>query len=563
MDLEINCVVSCIVLAAAITADALSALDPNVLNETPTSMRCSAIILAACLASPPIRQRFVFTQRLVLAVGLAAVALTGDHRGSEWIRIADAVFIFIISSTTLSSYMRGGVESLRSSKRKQRSLSPNAPEFTRRDSVCALAISMLFYTSFRVIRQAVSYVNNVETFEVATTSWSGAPLTSPGYAYVSVASVIALGFGGVVGVGLSATLLASNTLREVGTSSKRELMLIGGFLQFAAAFWASVALSEQQQVLTALFSASACNSETCPAAGAARRFALMNGGPTTLWINTLATLLLAYGPDSAEARPSTLSPVVVIWGLLSAVACAAVVFAYSSFSGPGIYVEISTLVALAGVTIAAFWDAELGSTLFAGAMIYDEAVSIMDSGLLLLTYLTHCSIFVGVFAIALRTAVVFVSDMAWRFCGPGAADVLEDVVGVLTIAGMSIFTFLYLATCGLLGTYSGILLGPDSYEEGPNAYARSLIAACLEHWVPILIFAPLYRSRQVTNIAFGWKLGVWVGTVVLTLGLWTAALAVAGRDAQHIDAYSWSSQTPFVMSVFFVCLIPWASVSLV
>ena len=408
------------------------------------------------------------------------------------------------------------------------------------------------------------YASNVEDFSISTSSWdSNSTILSPGYAYMSVSSLISTGFGGAVGFAISANLLASNSLRQVGTGAKQNVMFIAAFFQFAAAFWATVALSEQQEELSILFSASACASTTCPASAHGRRFAMLNGSPAALWMNALGTFVLAYTPQTGESSALN-SPIVVVWGMLSTVACAGVVFAYSSFSGGGIYVEISTLIAIAGVSISAFWNAELGSIIFAAGIGYDEFVSVSNNSLLtILTYLTHCSIFVGTLCLILRTIIVFIVEIGWKSFGPNVTDILDDVVGVLTVAGMSIFTFLYLATLSLISTYEGALLGPDSYEEPPNRYARSLIAAVLEHWLPVLIFLPLYRTKQVTNLAFGWKLGVWIGSVVLAISIWVVALSVAGRDADHADVYEWGSQYPFIASVLLATFVPWGLLSLI
>ena len=561
VDLEINCIVSCVVFIASILCDASCALDPQPIHYAPLSMRSSAIVLIACMASPPIRQQFVFIQRLVLATGLAAVALVGSHVSTKTVRFADVMYTFFIGVMTLSSYMQGGTESLKPSSK---TMTSEAPEFTRRETVCSLAISALFYSSLRIVRQCIVYASNVDDFSISTSSWdSNSTLISPGYAYMSVSSLISTGFGGAVGFALSSNLLASNSLREIGTGAKQDIMLISAFFQFAAAFWATVALSEQQEELSVLFSASACESTACPASGFGRRFALLNASPAALWMNALGTFVLAYTPQKKESSALS-SPIVVVWGMLSTIACAGVVFAYSSFLGSGIYVEISTLIAIAGVSISAFWNAEFGSIIFAAGIGYDEFVSVQNHSLLtLLTYLTHCSIFVGTLCLILRTIVVFVVELGWKLFGPNVTDILDDVVGVLTVAGMSIFTFLYLATLSLISTYDGGLLGPDSYEEPPNRYARSLVAAVLEHWLPILIFLPLYRTKQVTNLAFGWKLGVWIGSVVLAISIWVVALSLAGRDADHADAYMWGSQYPFLASIVLGTFVPWGLLSLI
>ena len=558
-----NHFVASLVFLAAIQTDAVSALDPA--GETdfilPILIRLFAlafIALTVFLPSICAGEMSRIGQQAIFVVALAVTALVGNHQAASDVRIVDLILTFVVGATIIL-----------------------ANAFWARKTSDTLVTVLIFYANLLNTRQSFRYTENVVDASNTVPDWTGnKTVTLPGYGLSSIASILALGFGSTVGATLAVFMLVDPNAR-----TRRMLLLICGFLQFSSAFWATVALSDQQQELSVLFSASACASEACPAAGSGRRLGMLNGGSATLWLTSLGTFILAYEPNAnsnsnsiykattttttvttttAATQQALSSPIVVVWGALSTVACAAVVFAYSSFEGQSAYIEVSTLVSLVGVTAAAFWNNEFGSLVFTAGIVYDEWRAVQSNSLLtILTYLTHCSIFIGTLTLLLRTIVVIVVDLGWSVLGPRITDRLDDIVGVLTIAGTSIFTFLYFATVVLVSTYNGLLLGPESYEDGPNGYARSMVAAVLEHWLPILIFLPLYRSRQVTNLSTNWKIGIWIGAVAVAVSLWASALTVAGRDADHADAYSWGNQIAFVISIFVTCVAPWAAVVMV
>jgi hypothetical protein len=170
---------------------------------------------------------------------------------------------------------------------------------------------------------------------------------------------------------------------------------------------------------------------------------------------------------------------------------------------------------------------------------------------------------VGVLCLTIRTFISILAGYLNDCIGQGFKDVLDDLIGVFTVSSMSIFTFLFLATVSLISSYDGVLLGPDSYEQGPNSYARSLVAATLEHWLPILVILPLYRTRQVANLSQTWKVIVWVATLAVSLTIWMSALLLQDRQPIDSDAYKWSDQLGFIASVLLGTIVPWALVSLV
>ena len=566
--IERNCLAAGLLFVGAVVADGLCAIDPPSIDQTPMAMRCTAAVLIACLGAPPLRDNFVFEQRLTIGVLLAITALTGMHQGSESVRVFDSIYTWLVLSLTLYSFATGGIEDMGSgdqSAAAHKGTSPQAPHYVYRESACCLSMATLFYSGFRIIRQGFAHSEVARNFQVAGTAWDGSERLTVGYAASSTATVISLTFGGAIAAGMAAVLFASTDLREVGTGAKKELLTICAFLQLFAAFAATLAWSEQYTALTAVFGDMACQSESCPAAGLARRTALMNSMPMPIWLNAFGTVVLAYSPDAKiQTREDErgLSAPVVAWGIASLVGCALMTIAYSSFSGPGAYVDYACLIALAAVAVSAFWDSWYGSLIFLVAIAIDEVYSLSNATVSeMLTYYTHCSLFVSFILLALRVVTSGISEFFWSELPVGVVAVLDDISGILTIAGTSITVFLYLATSILLVSYPGNWLGEDSYEQPDNKYARTWVAGILEHWLPVLIWLPLYtRKSETVNVAWRYRLITWILAILVVSALWIAFLATAQKGADHA---MWTYQPGFIFGMVAGALIPWVGVSFI
>ena len=76
---EGNSFTSIALFASSVCIDALTAHDvrgPS--GHAPTSLRVTSVVLAACLASPPLRKWMVLEQRAVLGAALLAAAIAGS-----------------------------------------------------------------------------------------------------------------------------------------------------------------------------------------------------------------------------------------------------------------------------------------------------------------------------------------------------------------------------------------------------------------------------------------------------------------------------------------------------
>ena len=566
IEIERNCLAATVLFIGSVVADGLSALDPAQTNESPTSMRCTAAVLIACLGAPPLRQRFVFEQRLLIGALLVLVAMIGLHEGSEGVRVADAIYIWAVLMLTLYSFSTGGIEDMGTGeKTKPKALSLEAPSYVYRESACCLSTAVLGYSGARIMRQAFTHSEAVRVFQVAGTAWDGSTRVTLGYAAASTASVIALAFGGAVSTGLSIVLFASNDTRELGTGAKKELLTIGAFLLLFSAFTATMAWTDQYVALTAIWGDAACDSSTCPAAGLARRMSLMNSTPVPLWINALGVVVLAYAPDAkiqTREDEKSFSPPVVAWGMASLVGCLLVTLSYCSFTGPGAYVDYSVVIGIGAIAISAFWDTWYGSLVFLIAIGIDEVGTLtMHPAGELLAYFTHCSLLISFILLLLRVLFSGITEFFWSSLPTNTVDVIDDIVGILTIAGTSITVALYLGSCALAVSYPGNWLSPDSYEQPDNKYARTMGAAILEHWLPVLVWLPMYtRKQEVTNVAQMYRLATWILALLLPLVTWFVSLSVAAKPPNHA---MWAYEPSFVFSMLSMGLVSWLVISYV
>ena len=93
---ESNAVVATAVIGAAVVMDALTAHD-GALDERPSALRGTAVVLVLCTAAPPLREWLVQSQRLLTAALLALVAFLGRHIAAETVRVGDALYVSIVT----------------------------------------------------------------------------------------------------------------------------------------------------------------------------------------------------------------------------------------------------------------------------------------------------------------------------------------------------------------------------------------------------------------------------------------------------------------------------------
>jgi len=562
---ESNTLAATCLFVAAIVVDALTSLDPPSADELPTAMRLSSVILIACLAAPPIRQWMVFEQRLVISVPLLAVALVGQHTAAVGARAGDALFVVLTFAACVYIFWSGGAENKGTPgvSTAARPLSSEAPAYTRRETLVSLATSALFYSSLRALRSAFEQPLATRDFTLTTTAYDGTARESMGYAYGSSTSVASIALGGATGVGTSVALFTNRELRTYGTEAATLVLTVSALVQLTAAFVATLAQSEAQTNLPAIWSAGACTSlARCTPAFLARRFALVSQCTSALWLNGFGTFVLAYAPSlRLRSRVAMLSAgsnfEMVVYALACVAACVAFAMRYLAFSGSEALTDYAVVGALVALFFAACVDSLVGIVLFAACLGVNVAtVWLSEGGVVVLGHLPYCATVVMLVLLALFVLWTVVVELLWRSLPAALVEALDEALGVLVVAGTSIATATYLATCATYASYDGELYDELLIRAADNRFARTSAATAATHLLPLLVWLPLYGCRcEAEMLPWAVRAGVWYGAVFAPIVLWLVALAATGTTLGEI--VGWYDTATFAVAAAAVVVAPW------
>lgn len=562
---EPNTLAASTIFLGSIVLDAVGSKDPLGERNAPTSLRTTAVVLIAILSAPPIRQWMILEQRLAVAVPLAGVALVGWQEQSIGARVCDAIFIVVTLGLSGFSYWGGGQQITMAKGREFKSVSEGAPPFLRRESIINLAIAQLFYSSFRLLRLALRHPEAVRTYSVLVPSFSGEAQRMSGYAYASAAGASSLAFGAAAGIGVASVLLLNKDIREHGTSAATLVLTTGAFAQFAGAFIATMASSEQMSNLTGIFSSGACSAEAiCKAAFLARRFALVNSCPAGLWLNGLGTLLLAFAPSlrlksrvDMEDRERNFE--LTVYSVLFVVVCIGSLFLYLSFTGAESITDYAAVAATVAVVLTAFLDSLVGALVFTVAVGTDIILLWSSYGYLyVFGHFTHCTNAVMILLLFFYVVITFTVDFTWRWLPPRILDVVERLTGGIVIAGTSLGVLLFLASCALQASYDGSLVADSQYRAPDRRYERTAAAFIMEHWLPVLVWLPLYSCRcEVEQIRYRWRAAIWYLIAVAPVTIW---LFMMTQVQLQNWANGWYGSGSFTIALGVAALVPWATV---
>tara|TARA_Y100000389_G_scaffold92228_1_gene88841 strand:+ start:3356 stop:5062 length:1707 start_codon:yes stop_codon:yes gene_type:complete len=560
---ESNTLAASVIFLGSIVVDAIAAKDPMSEQNAPTSLRTAAMVLIAILSAPPIRQWMVFQQRVAVGVALSAVALTGWHEQSIGARVCDAIFIITTLGIAMLSYHSGGEQGV--AARKIKSKSKDAPPYLRRESLINLAVSQLFYSSFRILRMALRHPQAVYEYSVMVPTYNGNPSISPGYAYASAAATASLAFGAAAGIGLACVMLVDTEVREHGTSAATLVLTTAAFAQLTGAFIATMAFSEQVSVLTGIFSSGACNTESiCKPAFLARRFALTNSNSTGLWMNGFGTLILAFAPSLRMKSRKEMETIsrnfeLTVYSSAFFFVCVCSLLVYLSFTGAESITDYAAVAATLAVVVTAFLDNLVGAIIFLVAVGAD--IIMMWStygGTRIFGHFTYCTNAVMLLLLALYVVITTIVDFSWRLLSPQMIELADRILGVLVIAGTSLGVLLYLASCALQASYTGLLVIDSQYRAPDNRYERTSASFIMEHYLPVLVWLPLYSCRcEVELLGHRTRAACWYLASLVPTFLWLIVVAAVDLPTW---ANAWYGSSGFVILLGAGALVPWATV---
>jgi len=93
-------------------------------------------------------------------------------------------------------------------------------------------------------------------------------------------------------------------------------------------------------------------------------------------------------------------------------------------------------------------------------------------------------------------------------------------------------------------------------RSADNRFARTSGAAIVEHWLPLLVWLPLYGCRcEVEFLSVRARAVAWYASPAVPVIMWLAALVALGETTTK--AIGWSDSSPYFVSVASVAVAPW------
>lgn len=561
---ESNSLTALALFVSSIAIDAFTAHDPlDGAGHAPTSLRATAVLLVACLASPPLRSWMVFEQRIAVGAALVAVACVGMHVGAETQRIGDASFVSLTFAGILYTFWVGGSETDQSGRARARR-SKGAATFVQRETLTCLSLAAWLYSSCRIVVIGFRHPGAVSEYTHVLLASDGTESAARGYAYASSAGVAALLFGGAVGAGASTVLFLTTEFRAQGTAAGTLLLSAASMVQLAAAFLATLSQSEAMTELPAIWSEGACAvSSVCPLAYAARRLTLVNQCGGALWVNGLGTLVLAYAPSlRLQSRVQMLGTrrnrYALGYGAVGAIACCAALFYYLAFTGAEPLTDFACVAAVVAVFTAVFVDSFVGTTVFT-LCLSSQLLTRWHyywSGDAFLS-LSHCYELQMVVLLALHLLVTAFSEIFWKVVPHELVDACDSARGVIAVAGTSTAAIVYLAAAAMAATYDGQLLDDALLRRADNRFARTAAAGILEYWLPLLVWLPLYGCRcEIELLSWRARAVAWYSSSIIPVLYWLSAFDPS--VPMPIPGAEWTGTAPSIVGLCTVALVPWS-----
>jgi len=452
------------VFVASIVLDALTALPTTVVVDVPTSMRTTALVLAALVAAPPVEADFLFEQRGLACLLLVATAFYGLHNGGVNARIADALYTLLCGWAVLLIF---GISGPKPGERGHDAKG-------KRENVIALAAAFLGYAGARIVRSGLYHAGEVTSF---TASYED--IESRGYALADDLVASTLVFGGTLCIcAAGIVLLNHDAIYEHGCEPVASVVAQISVLIFSAAFVVQVACFARLDEMSALFGDSACvgNIDVCENSFRARRLYTANSSPAALWACAVGLTIFAFPYDrrcrtrrdyfvhaqegSDEREGATGSGNVAIVASIIAVV---VVYGYAD----SIWPALELLLLYFSIPAAWYSSTWIACVLHAaGMLIY--TVGRLGSPLGFdLTFLTHWFVAATLLITLVLAVTTFVSWLLYSSCiSTGRYIVwLENTTALLIVALVSIQLFLTIASLAIISGYDGSMMETVSWRS--------------------------------------------------------------------------------------------------
>lgn len=526
-----NALVAIFFFISVIVSDALTALDSvNHNTDVPASLRGTNLVLVCCFAAPvlvrPGRGIYGWLQRPLIGAALFAAALTGMHYGGSTTRTFDAIYSTSVCFAITWLYSAGRIDEVTRNNEKGDKIDKAVSI-----SSAMLATALLLYGNIRLMRTGLRHSIEVRNFHVQPSRSHNASsaLQTLGYAYASDVATVSVSFGGAVGIGAAIVMVYHARELAFGTPTVALQLGVAAVFQLVAALAATLSYGDQANWLSPLFGHSACvgSSGACDVAATSRRFASANTQSSGLWLSALGLFALAYPTSNRfktrdEVSNFSWSATGSTFGIVAAISSLALVYLYVDFSGHGGHTDYVLMASLFAVYCSVFVDTFVGTVMYLVAFVIEEVFYVRNYGVaVLFSHATHTTL---VFSAALLILHLVLQSIA--FCW--APRELQLLIGVVTAAGSSLAVALYCASACLLMVNNGSLGELQDTDDG----TRFAVSFIFQHFVPVLIWAPLYTCRcEIQLLNRAQRLIAWVLVVPLDVILYAICLTVLDVNA--------------------------------
>lgn len=486
---EGNVVAAATIFSASVVLDALNALPTTLVVDVPVSMRTTALVLIALVASPAVRDDVRFQQRIVASVLLAIVAWFGLHQGGVHARIADALYSLLCGWAVILIFgLTGPGVGQRGHDAK-----------CRRENVIALSAGFLGYSGVRIVRAGMFHASEVAQFTA-----SHADITSRGLAMADDLVASTLVFGGVLCICAAVIVLSNHeAIYEYGCNPVCAVLGHLSMLVFTSAFVIQVVAFSKLEQLGALFGDDACvgDAQVCEASYRARRLYTSNSSAASLWCCAVGLVAFAFPysrrcktrrdyfvkAEEAAAREAAAGSGYA--AIVSAVV--AVVVVYYHGDRTNLMPSLELLLLYASIPVAWF-----GNTCIACAL-HTVGIALYTVGRVGsvwgfdLAYLTHWFVACTLLVVATLTVTTLVSWALYASCCSQGKYIVwvDTVTALLMVALVSMQLFLVIASLAIGSGYDGALIA-----DTPS-WRISSINWCTQHSISFFFSAALVGGR--------------------------------------------------------------------
>ena len=487
---EGNVVAAATIFSASIVLDALNALPTTLVVDVPVSMRTTALVLIALVASPAVRPELRFQQRGVACILLAIVAWVGLHQGGRNARIADALYSLLCGWAIILIYgLTGPGVGKRGHDAK-----------CRRENVVALSAAFLGYSGVRIVRAGLSHAPEVAHFTA-----SHGDITSRGLAMADDLVASTMVFGGVLCVCAAIIVLSNHeAIYEYGCDPICAVLGHISVLVFTAAFVIQVVAFSKLDELGALFGDDACigDANVCEVSYRARRLYTSNSSAAPLWCCSIGLVVFAfpysrrcktrrdhYATTEADEAAREAAAGSGYAALVSVVVAVVVLYYHGDHTNPVPSLEL--LLLYASIPTAWFGNASIACALHTvgiGMYTVGRLGSVFGFDL---AYLTHWFVGCTLIVVAALTVTTFISWVLYASCCSQGKYIvwLDTLTALLTVALVSMQLFLVISSLAIGSGYDGALLA------NTPSWRISSINWCTQHSISFFFSAALVGGR--------------------------------------------------------------------